>query len=130
MITDEFYFHRKRGLPRWERIGHPIDTLSVILPLSLLVLGASGPVYWGLAAFSTLLVTKDEWVHVRACSPFEQWLHSLLFVLHPIMFFVSWTLADLGYLEFVKFGLAGASVMFFYQLFYWNAFRKDGDKAC
>ena len=27
MIIDEFYFHMKRILPKWERIGHPLDTL-------------------------------------------------------------------------------------------------------
>ncbi len=31
---DEFHFHLKRGLPKWERIGHPIDTLSVVLALA------------------------------------------------------------------------------------------------
>ena len=30
MLVDELLFHRRRGLPRWERIGHPIDTLSVL----------------------------------------------------------------------------------------------------
>ena len=31
---DEYIFHIKRGLPRWERIGHPVDTLSVIACLA------------------------------------------------------------------------------------------------
>jgi hypothetical protein len=31
IAVDEFYFHRKRGLPRWERVGHPVDTFSVLL---------------------------------------------------------------------------------------------------
>ena len=25
------WFHRRRGLPRWERIGHPLDTLTIVL---------------------------------------------------------------------------------------------------
>ncbi len=34
LITfDEWYFHLKRGLPKWERIGHPLDTLTAIFCL-------------------------------------------------------------------------------------------------
>jgi hypothetical protein len=29
MAVDEVHFHRQRGLPRWERLGHPLDTLTV-----------------------------------------------------------------------------------------------------
>jgi len=28
MGVDEFYFHRRRGLPRWERLAHPLDTMT------------------------------------------------------------------------------------------------------
>ena len=35
MVFDEFYFHRKRGLPKWERLGHPIDTFFVLLSLGV-----------------------------------------------------------------------------------------------
>ena len=30
MLVDELLFHRARGLPKWERIGHPLDTLTVV----------------------------------------------------------------------------------------------------
>ena len=30
ILVDEFWFHHRRGLPRWERLGHPIDTLPLI----------------------------------------------------------------------------------------------------
>jgi hypothetical protein len=30
MTLDEFYFHWQRELPRWERLGHPLDTLTVL----------------------------------------------------------------------------------------------------
>ncbi len=91
MLVDEGWFHRRRGLPRWERVGHPIDTASVALCYGWLLWrrphepGAL-PVYVALAAFSCLLVTKDEFVHARHCGAGEQWLHALLFVLHPIVF--------------------------------------------
>lgn len=90
MFFDEFYFHRKRGLPKWERIGHPLDTLSVVacyaylyfqLPTELNI-----KIYIGLCAFSCLLITKDEFIHTEVCEARENWLHAVLFVLHPISF--------------------------------------------
>ncbi|HWU42647.1 MAG TPA: hypothetical protein VN132_04380, partial [Bdellovibrio sp.] len=36
MLIDEFFFHHKRGLPRWERIGHPLDTITVLTCLLFL----------------------------------------------------------------------------------------------
>jgi len=30
IMIDEFYFHVRRGLPKWERLGHPLDTLTVL----------------------------------------------------------------------------------------------------
>ena len=89
MAADEFRFHRKRGLPRWERIGHPLDTLTVVACLLWILCARPGNgavfVFVLLAAFSCLFVTKDEPVHRSHCSAAEQWLHSLLFLLHPIV---------------------------------------------
>lgn len=86
---DEYYFHIRRGLPLWERIGHPIDTLSVLgcLFFILFVPYSAIAVKWyiGLSIFSCLMVTKDEWVHKHHCPASEQWLHALLFVNHPIV---------------------------------------------
>jgi len=88
MAVDEFYFHRRRSLPRWERIGHPIDSLFVLgcltfvlmVPFTLNAL----KVYLVLAAVSCLVVTKDEWVHKQRCEAAEQWLHAVQFLLHPL----------------------------------------------
>jgi hypothetical protein len=89
MLVDELHFHRARGLPRWERLGHPLDTLSVLacygLALALAPEWSNLPYYVAMAVVSCLLVTKDELVHARLCQPREQWLHALLFVLHPIV---------------------------------------------
>jgi hypothetical protein len=41
--------------------------------------------YLVLAAASCLIVTKDEFVHSRECKAGEQWLHALLFVMHPLV---------------------------------------------
>src|SRR5262245_55944652 len=87
--VDEVYFHLKRGLPRWERIGHPLDTLSVLfcflfvlyIPFSSFALKS----YIALAVFSCLFVTKDEFVHKHHCPASENWLHALLFLNHPVV---------------------------------------------
>lgn len=88
MIFDEGYFHIRRGLPKWERIGHPIDTASVIACMGCILFipfsKAALAVYCGMAALSCLLVTKDEFVHKEHCPASEQWLHALLFTLHPV----------------------------------------------
>ena len=88
MAVDELYFHRRRGLERFERWSHPIDTLFFALALLVPTRHAPTPgaeaLYIGLAILSTLLITKDEWIHARACCGGEQWLHACLFVLHPV----------------------------------------------
>jgi hypothetical protein len=89
IAADELWFHRKRGLPRWERIGHPLDTLTVVLCLLWILCvkpdHRAVTVYIILAAFSCVFVAKDEPVHWRRCSLAEQWLHAFLFMLHPLV---------------------------------------------
>lgn len=89
MIVDEAWFHHRRGLPVWERLGHPLDTLTVlacyILILALPPTSAGIIVYLCAAAFSCLFIIKDEWVHARRCTGGEMWLHGFLFVMHPIL---------------------------------------------
>lgn len=89
LLIDEFYFHRQRGLGLWERIGHPVDNFLLFLPLVLAFFRSPGSssaqwIYFGFSALSCLLITKDEWVHSRECRASENWLHALLFVLHPV----------------------------------------------
>lgn len=147
---DEFYYHRKRGLPKWERVGHPIDTLSVIACFAfVLFIPFQSQLIAGYAIFSffsCLLVTKDEFVHKEHCSAHEQWLHSLLFINHPIV------LALLGFLwplfhqqDSLFKGLLQheqmiqnavwmqgimVSIFFLYQVIYWNFYAKktEADK--
>jgi hypothetical protein len=88
MGFDEFHFHRRRGLGAWERVGHPLDTLTVLacIAWALFTRPDVGNVacYVGLAICSCLFITKDEFVHARRCSPGEHWVHALLFVVHPL----------------------------------------------
>jgi 2-polyprenyl-6-hydroxyphenyl methylase/3-demethylubiquinone-9 3-methyltransferase len=128
MVADETVCHRRRGLPRWERIGHPLDTLTVAACVAWLVCVPPGrgalAVYLGLATFSTLFVTKDEPVHARLCGPGEHWLHAVLFTLHPVV------LATLGVLWWsgahptvLAVELAAALGFAGYQAVYWNLLR-------
>lgn len=125
MFVDELVFHRRRGLPRWERIGHPLDTATVVLCFAWLLLAkpssSNAMIFVGLAAFSCLFITKDEPVHKVRCSATEQWLHSVLFVLHPIVLGAAgwawWTQQHLTVLT-VQLGLVLAFGL--HQLIYWN----------
>jgi hypothetical protein len=129
MLVDEFYFHKKRGLPRWEQIGHPLDTLTVLC--CFLWLNSTPPkenslfVFVALSAFSCLFVTKDEFVHRQYCSAGEQWAHALLFILHPICFLSAGWMWWFGGLESV---LQGQSLLLFlfliYQTLFWNILWK------
>jgi len=130
MLIDEFYFHRKRGLPKWERLGHPIDTLFVLICFGYLALANAlsfnPAIYLGLSIFSCLLITKDEFVHQKECTASESWLHSILFILHPVVLYVSFKIAFDPVLKpffYIQFALAG--FMFLYQIVYWNFIEED-----
>jgi hypothetical protein len=121
MLVDEFYFHHKRGLPRWERLGHPLDTLTVLAALGYLLLPSVNlNVYLGLSIFSCVFITKDEFVHKEQCPASEQWLHSLLFVLHPILFlsaYLLWQENDFSFLQ-IQTGIIFGFL--FYQILRWS----------
>lgn len=130
MFFDEFYFHHKRGLPLWEKIGHPIDTLSVFCCYLYLFLNspteANIKIYTAICVFSCLLITKDEFIHTEKCDAKENWLHALLFVLHPITFFA----AGLIWIREVEthFLLIQTIVIFsfmLYQIIYWGFYGKS-----
>lgn len=135
MLVDEFWYHRRREVPSWERLGHPLDTLTVFLPLVLIWFIAPTPgmktLFIILAVFSCIFVTKDEWVHKHYCEPGELWLHALLFLLHPLLFFSAWILwPDMHSSEGnpyvpIAFVILLLSVFGFglYQLIFWNVFE-------
>lgn len=147
IFIDEAVFHVRRGLPQWERIGHPLDTLTVLLCIAFAIwIPFSGKAllfYTALAVFSTLFVTKDEFIHKTHCPASEQWLHALLFTLHPITLTIAgfiWPVAQ-GYpvaawvthwldnpsaLRFFLYGQLGTMSLFLaYQIFCWNILWKD-----
>jgi 2-polyprenyl-6-hydroxyphenyl methylase/3-demethylubiquinone-9 3-methyltransferase len=89
MAVDEFGWHRRRPVSRWEWLGHLLDTLVFLGCLAFLLVLPPAPshlrLFAALAAASCLLITKDEWVHQRVCTGGEHWLHAVLFVLHPVV---------------------------------------------
>lgn len=143
---DEYYFHIKRGLPLWERIGHPIDTFSVFSCFLFVLLVPYSAValkwYIGISVFSCLMVTKDEWVHKHHCPGSEHWLHALLFINHPIILTSvgliwaalsesapSWIQQWLSQPESLHTMLVmqavSAALFFSYQVIYWNFIWKE-----
>ena len=136
MAVDEGVFHRRRGLPRWERIGHPLDSATVLACYAWL-LGAAPTrenafVYAGLTGFSSLFVAKDEPIHARRCEPGELRLHALLFVLHPSV------LLGAGWIWWngtppLRAGLLGGAftltaVWMIFQTAYWNLGRRRRER--
>lgn len=144
---DEGYFHIKRGLPKWERIGHPVDTLSLLGCLCYALMVPPSPIaikgFIALAIFSCLLVTKDEFVHKHHCPASEQWLHALLFINHPILLTslgLLWPFVHaqegisslaiwheaVGFLKgFLYVQIALTSLFMLYQIIYWNFLCKE-----
>jgi hypothetical protein len=144
---DEFYFHVRRGLPKWERLGHPLDTLTVLACFSFVLFVPYSPlflkIYIALAIFSCFFVTKDEFVHKECCPASEQWLHALLFINHPVVLTAAgllwplvsgavvpfWLSALIPFTERLRLALlvqtACVFVFFIYQIIYWNFIWKD-----
>ena len=132
-MFDEFYFHHRRGLPTWERRGHPLDTLTVLLCFGFLLwfppTEVNLGIYAGLAIFSCVFVTKDEAVHLKHCTAAENWLHAILFILHPVVFIAAgmlWFSQDsvqiLQLQTLIVFGFL------LYQIGYWNIYAKPAAK--
>lgn len=143
---DEFYFHRKRGLPLWEKLGHPCDTLSLLLPTLLALCAPWTPAFLAtfaaLAIISCICVTKDEVLHPALCSVGEHWLHACLFLLHPVVLAATLFLwgarlgIDFGALPLldsasaiILLGLQGVACgsFLFYQLAYWGFIKRNDE---
>lgn len=139
MGFDELYFHRQRSLSQWERIGHPLDTLTVLLCFGWMLIFA--PTQWAimgyisLSAFSCLFITKDEKIHQLECKAVEHWLHAVLYILHPIILLSAgllWPVLHSQLSSWLSFGgwerqfLLGNIILTLlfglYQFIYWNIY--------
>ena len=130
MLVDEGHFHRVRGLPRWERLGHPLDTLTALVCYGFLLLVPPTPHaalgYAALCLGSCLFITKDEFVHAALCKPAEGWLHAVLFVLHPVVFLCFGLMWWSGQGHFLVLGEAALTMGFMaYQLIYWQLIARS-----
>ena len=134
MTADEFVFHRTRGLGRFERVGHVVDTgvyfFAVIIPALFLPTKTALTIFAIIAVISSLVITKDEPVHARECGGKEQWCHAVLFILHGVL------LISIGALWYA----APQSVLLkilpvlvfswgFYQFYYWNIYYVTSTKT-
>jgi hypothetical protein len=148
-LFDEFYFHHKRGLGLWEKLGHPADTLTILICYSIVLYFPPTKIniiiYSLFALFSCIFVTKDEFIHSKLCDLKEMWLHAFLFLLHPILFIIVglyWLTAnafnnsslflkelqDESLRTFTTFFLGQfilTLLMMFYQIIYWNFLWKE-----
>lgn len=132
ILIDEFHYHWQRNLPKWERWGHPLDTCLFLIPLGFLAFMEPTPTaqwtYVALAVISTLTITKDEWVHRELITGGEQWLHSLLFILHPVILMAGFLLWQEP-MEILLLVWIGILMFFLYQLIFWNFYADIFFKA-
>jgi len=142
MIVDEFYFHHKRGLKRWESFGHPLDTLTVaiVFGISAFFSFSTVPawVFTVAAVFSCFFVTKDEFVHSQECQGAEQWLHAIMFSLHPVVFVALYSVwregletqfvASMSLNLIVQTQLIILFAFICYQLVYWKGGRRYAEQ--
>ena len=131
MAVDEFYFHHRRGLPRWERLGHPLDSLTFLLCIVFTVnfpfTEENKNIFLWISIFSCLFVTKDEFIHKKLFSSLEHWLHSLLFILHPIVLICAYHLWKSETPFGVRFLIGQMWILIgflIYQTLYWNILWK------
>lgn len=148
MLADELFFHRRRGLPLWERWGHPLDTLTFLATLVLVAAVAPSfralEIYAAAAVASCLSVTKDEFVHAGLCSAGEHWIHSVSFILHPLVLLANALLWGAVHgvgspgsfpvlvtttqaVFFIGVQIASATLFMAYQTIYWNLMWKPTD---
>ncbi len=125
MFIDEFYFHRKRGLALWERVGHPLDSFTVFVCYVFIAFNVPSTfnlyIFSGLCIFSSVFITKDEFVHTVECVASENWLHSLLFILHPITFLAAGLIWFHNLSQTVLFSFPIVIFVFMlYQIIYWS----------
>lgn len=147
ILVDEGYFHYKRGLPKWERIGHPIDTLTTLICLSIIVFGSFSKenliIYIIFSIFSCLMITKDEFIHKEHCPGSENLLHAFLFILHPITLIAAaliwpvmngievppaitfWLDNVIAIKLFIYLQYSLMFLFFVYQILFWNFLWKD-----
>ena len=134
--VDEYYFHRKRTLSRKEAVGMFIDGALYLPPI---VIASFAPfsdfwktVYIVFSILSCLSIIKNEMFYEHDVTKKERLVHSILYVLHPILlytFYFSWKgnffAHNLNFwmvqILYMGFGFKTLT----HQLIYWNYLRPD-----
>jgi hypothetical protein len=129
MFFDEFVFHHKRGLKRWERIGHPVDSFFFLLPFLYTQIFESTTVFIALSVLSCIMITKDEFVHTEECEGRENWLHSVLFILHPVALYGLWIAWRNDLNTIINIQSFIILLFMLYQIIYWNFFKGSQDET-
>lgn len=133
IFIDEFYFHIRRGLPKWERVGHPLDTSTIIVTLLWTLVAEYNSfnlkIFSALALFSLFFITKDEFVHKDVCPKTEMWLHALLFINHPILLTSCAFLWKDHHRSFLSTQVLLTTLFLSYQILYWNFIWKERKKV-
>ena len=129
MFFDEFKFHHQRGLNRWERIGHPIDSFFFLIPFLYTQYFSNIYVFIGLCFFSCLIVTKDEFVHAKECLGSEQWLHAVLFLFHPVALYGLWVAWENDLNKIIQIQSLIIFGFMLYQIIYWNFMIGEKNEA-
>ena len=136
MTIDEFGFHHHRAVPRLECMGHVLDTLvflaCITCPLLFPPTPANLRLFGGMAAFSCLLITKDEFIHQRLCSGGEHWVHAILFVLHPLVLVATaflWISLGTQALPLLQFQVLLVSGFIVFQVSFWTMRRGPEEQA-
>lgn len=130
MVVDEVIFHRRRGLERFERWGHVADTTlfcaALLVPAFCLPSQRAILSFAALGFASCLLITKDEWVHAKACEAIEHWCHAMLFILHGALLIVVGMLWTIEPRTWELRALPAAVFIWgIYQHFYWNIYGRS-----
>jgi hypothetical protein len=124
MMVDEFKYHRQRRLGLWERVGHPIDTFFFLLPFLYVQVYTNDALFWAMCVFSSLIITKDEFIHSKECEGAEQWLHSMLFILHPLALVGLWFAWKNEYKQIILLQSVIILLFMIYQIIYWNLINR------
>ncbi|MCB0392744.1 MAG: hypothetical protein KDD58_15750 [Bdellovibrionales bacterium] len=133
---DEYYFHRKRVLCRKEVLGMFLDGALYLPPLIIASFTSHSP-FWKttfitFSILSCISISKNEWFYNSDLTRPERWVHSLLYILHPILlysFYQSWV--DNYFVQNLNFWMVQIIYLGFgvktltHQLIYWNYLRTD-----
>lgn len=130
MMAFDERIHNKRGLGAWERLGHPLDTLTVFVPLSIAATrdysDGGLTMFIILSIFSCLFITKDEFIHTQKCDETENWIHSMLFILHPMIFVctgILWKFHPTD--DFPAYQAMAVGIFMVYQILKWSLSWKE-----